>query len=54
MIAMNGSMLIRSWEMLIPASCSAVAIDSEMPNRNAPSSTHTGLPRASMQITIAM
>ena len=29
MIAMNGSMLIRSVEMLTPASCRAVAIESE-------------------------
>ena len=41
--------------MLIPASCSAVAIDSEMPNRNEPTTTHTGLAaRQSIAITIAM
>ncbi len=51
---MNGSMLTRSLEMLIPASCSAVAIESEMPNRNDPSTTQSGLAAASIAITIAM
>ena len=40
--------------MLMPASWSAVATDREIPKRNEPSTTHSGLPRASIAITIAM
>ena len=43
-----------SVEMSTPAICSAVASCSDMPKMNAPISTHSGRPRASMQMTIAM
>ena len=44
MIATKGSVLTMSVEMFTPASCSAVAIDSEIPNRNDPKTTHSGFP----------
>ena len=54
MMAMKGSMLITSTEMLMPAICNESPSASETPKRNEPSTTPSGLPRASMAMTIAM
>ena len=42
MTTTNGSMKTTSVGMLIPATCSAVAIDRQMPNRNEPTRTQQG------------